>query len=69
MISSEVVFASCACIGKAGRVCSCPAVTIPVYRAAPEQTGSHRFITIQSAITEVLARGWTNEGVAFCAPQ
>jgi hypothetical protein len=21
------------------------------------------------AINEVLARGWTNEGVAFCAPQ
>jgi hypothetical protein len=47
---------------------SCPAGTLPVYRAAQEQTGSHRFTTIQSAINEVLARGWTNEGVAFCAP-
>jgi hypothetical protein len=47
---------------------TCPAGAVPVYRAAQEQTGSHRFTTIQSAITEVLARGWTNEGVAFCAP-
>ena len=48
---------------------TCPAGTIPVYRAAQEQTGSHRFTTLQSAINEVLGRGWTNEGVAFCAPQ
>jgi hypothetical protein len=48
---------------------TCPAGTVPVYRAAQEQTGSHRFTTIQSAISEVLNRGWTNEGVAFCAPQ
>jgi hypothetical protein len=48
---------------------TCPAGTVPVYRAAQEQTGSHRFTTIQSAINEVLARGWTSEGVAFCAPQ
>jgi hypothetical protein len=47
---------------------TCPAGTVPVYRAAQEQTGSHRFATSQSAINEVLARGWTNEGVAFCAP-
>jgi hypothetical protein len=47
---------------------TCPTGTVPVYRAAQEQTGSHRFTTIQSAITEVLNRGWTNEGVAFCAP-
>ena len=47
---------------------TCPVGTVPVYRAAQEQTGSHRFTTIQSAITEVLNRGWTNEGVAFCAP-
>jgi hypothetical protein len=48
---------------------TCPAGTVPVYRAANEQTGSHRFTTIQSAVTQVLARGWANEGVAFCAPQ
>jgi hypothetical protein len=48
---------------------TCPAGTVPVYRAAQEQTGSHRFTTLQSAISEVLARGWANEGVAFCAPQ
>jgi hypothetical protein len=47
---------------------TCAAGTVPVYRAANTQTGSHRFTTIQSAITEVLNRGWTNEGVAFCAP-
>ena len=47
---------------------TCPARTVPVYRAAHLQTGSHRFTTNQSAINEVLARGWTNEGVAMCAP-
>jgi hypothetical protein len=47
---------------------TCPFGYDPVYRAAHIQTGSHRFATQQSAINQVLARGWTNEGVAFCAP-
>jgi hypothetical protein len=45
----------------------CPAGMIPVYRAA--HGPSHRFTTILSALNEVLARGWTNEGISMCAPQ
>jgi hypothetical protein len=47
---------------------TCPSGYVPVYRAAQEQTGSHRFTTQQNAINEVLARGWTSEGIAMCAP-
>jgi hypothetical protein len=47
---------------------TCPGGTLLVYRAVNEHTGSHRFATQQGAINQVLARGWTNEGVAFCAP-
>jgi hypothetical protein len=47
---------------------TCPFAYDPVYRAANTQTGSHRFATQQSAINQVLAAGWANEGVAFCVP-
>jgi hypothetical protein len=46
---------------------TCPASTIPVYRAA--HGSSHRFTTILSALNDVLARGWANEGISMCAPQ
>jgi hypothetical protein len=46
---------------------SCPAGTVKVFRSA--LGGSHRFTPVASALQEVLNRGWSNEGVAFCAPQ
>jgi hypothetical protein len=39
---------------------------LPVYRAT--HAGSHRLTTSKGALNEVLLRGWTNEGVAMCAP-
>jgi hypothetical protein len=47
---------------------SCPAGTVQVFRAS-SSAGFHRFTPFASALQEVLNRGWTNEGVAFCAPQ
>jgi Putative binding domain, N-terminal len=46
---------------------SCPAGTVPVYRA--NNNGRHRYTPIASALQEVLFRHWVNEGLAFCAPQ
>jgi hypothetical protein len=60
---------------------TCPAGTVPVYRAydnspcPPLQSSTckpqpnHRIATSLVAINEVVARGWTNEGVVMCAPQ
>jgi DNA-binding beta-propeller fold protein YncE len=52
---------------------ACPAETIPVYRAynngvTRNRDGNHRFTTNLSGINDVVARGWTNEGIVFCAP-
>ena len=46
----------------------------PVYRAynngyALGIESNHRFSTDPSAIQEVVAQGWIDEGVRFCAPQ
>jgi len=58
---------------------SCPAATRPVYRAynnAYPPDGSknpwdsnHRFSVDRDAIDEVVAIGWHDEGIVFCAPQ
>ena len=50
----------------------CTAGTVPVYRAyndgfALGKDGNHRFSTDPSAIAQVVARGWINEGVVMCA--
>ena len=50
----------------------CPASTVPVYRAynngsALGKDGNHRFTTNVSAIAQVVARGWLNEGIVMCA--
>ena len=52
---------------------TCPANLVPVYRAYNNGVGrgidgNHRFSTSASAIAEVVARGWVNEGVVMCAP-
>ncbi|CAN5433645.1 hypothetical protein BH11PSE11_BH11PSE11_22640 [soil metagenome] len=51
----------------------CPSGTLPVYRAynngfARGVDSSHRITSSASAIQEVVARGWINEGVVMCAP-
>ena len=51
----------------------CPPETVPVYRAynngvTRNRDGNHRFTTNLSGINDVVARGWANEGVVFCAP-
>ena len=52
---------------------TCPANLVPVYRAYNNGVGrgidgNHRFSTSASAIAEVVARGWVNEGGVMCAP-
>ena len=52
----------------------CPAGTEPVYRAYNQGSSrgvdsNHRITTSQTALREVVARGWSNEGVVMCAPQ
>ena len=53
---------------------ACPSGTVPIYRAYNNGfTGgvdsNHRITSSQTAIQQVLADGWTNEGVVMCAPQ
>lgn len=53
---------------------TCPAGTVAVYRAynngfARHVDSNHRITTSITAINEVVARGWINEGVVMCAPQ
>ena len=53
---------------------SCPAATLSVYRAynngsARNVDSNHRITTSQAAIQQVVARGWSSEGVVMCAPQ
>lgn len=57
----------------AGAGGACPSGTLPVYRAynngfARGLDSNHRITTSRSAIQEVVARGWSDEGVAMCAP-
>jgi alpha-tubulin suppressor-like RCC1 family protein len=52
---------------------ACPAGTLPVYRAynngfARNIDSNHRITASESALQEVLARGWSNEGAVMCAP-
>ncbi|MEQ1742487.1 MAG: hypothetical protein ABL869_08330 [Candidatus Nitrotoga sp.] len=52
---------------------TCPTGTVPVYRAynngfARGVDSNHRISADQAAITQVIARGWINEGVVMCAP-
>jgi YVTN family beta-propeller protein len=53
---------------------ACPAQTVPVFRAyndglARHIDSNHRITNNAASIQEVVARGWTNEGVVMCAPQ
>jgi hypothetical protein len=53
---------------------ACPANTSPVYRAYNNGfsrgiDSNHRIANDQTAIQEVVTRGWINEGVVMCAPQ
>ncbi|MEQ1741038.1 MAG: hypothetical protein ABL869_00830 [Candidatus Nitrotoga sp.] len=53
---------------------ACPTNTSPVYRAYNNGfsrgiDSNHRITSDQTAIQEVVARGWINEGVVMCAPQ
>jgi hypothetical protein len=52
---------------------TCPTGTAPVYRAynngfARGVDSNHRISADQAAITQVITRGWINEGVVMCAP-
>lgn len=51
----------------------CPSGTSPVYRAyndgfARGIDSNHRIVGSSAAISEVVGRGWKNEGIAMCAP-
>ena len=51
----------------------CPAATVPVYRAynngfARGIDSNHRITASLAAIQQVVARGWSSEGVVMCAP-
>jgi uncharacterized repeat protein (TIGR02543 family) len=53
---------------------TCPAGTLPVYRAyndglARGIDSNHRITTSVTAINDVVARGWKAEGVVMCVPQ
>ena len=53
---------------------SCPSGTVPVYRAYNNGISrgidsNHRITSNLAAIQEVVARGWSDEGVVMCAPQ
>jgi cytochrome c553 len=53
---------------------ACAAGTVPVYRAynngaARGMDSNHRITTNRTAIEQVAARGWIDEGIAMCAPQ
>jgi hypothetical protein len=52
----------------------CPTGTVPVYRAYNKGSSrgidsNHRITSSQTALQEVIARGWNNEGIVMCAPQ
>ena len=50
----------------------CPVnAPMPVYRMfnnlAASNSGNHRYVVSQTRIDEMKARGWVDEGIAFCA--
>ena len=52
----------------------CPEGTAPVYRAYNNGSvraidSNHRLTTNRTAIDQVVARGWVDEGIAMCAPR
>ncbi|MBK8738923.1 MAG: hypothetical protein IPO58_10680 [Betaproteobacteria bacterium] len=52
----------------------CPSPLVPVYRAynnglARGIDSNHRIGTSLAAMQQVVARGWTLEGIVMCAPQ
>ena len=52
---------------------TCPVALVPVYRAynngfARGVDSNHRITSSLAAITEVVAKGWSNEGIVMCAP-
>ena len=52
----------------------CADGTVPVYRAynngfARRIDSNHRLTTNRTAIDQVVARGWVDEGIAMCAPR
>jgi hypothetical protein len=52
----------------------CPLLTVPVYRAYNNgfvlgKDSNHRLTTSANALQDVVARGWTYEGIAMCAPE
>jgi len=52
---------------------ACPTGTVPVYRAynngfARGVDSNHRITSSQSAIQQVISRGWVDEGIVMCAP-
>ena len=52
---------------------NCSSETVPVFRAynngfSRSIDSNHRITRSQTGIQEVVARGWTNEGVVMCAP-
>lgn len=52
---------------------ACPSGTVAVYRAYNNGStrgvdSNHRITSSQTAIQQVVARGWSNEGVVMCAP-
>ena len=52
----------------------CPDGTVPVYRAynngsARGIDSNHRLTTNRTALDQVVARGWIDEGIAMCAPR
>jgi YVTN family beta-propeller protein len=52
---------------------TCPTGTVPVYRAYNNGSSrgvdsNHRITANRAAIEEVVARGWSEEGVVMCAP-
>ena len=51
----------------------CPAWTQPVYRAYngrfAENDSNHRYLTSASQYSQMMAKGWSGEGVVMCAPR
>jgi len=52
----------------------CPAQTVPVFRAynngwSRRIDSNHRITSNQASITELVPRGWVDEGVVMCAPK
>jgi len=51
----------------------CPETAIPVYRAYNDgfyrgEDSNHRYMTNPDLMTEMVAKGWIEEGVVFCSP-